>query len=97
MGSAVDDRDGSVLSFANAPPYVRIAQARQLYSFSNWGAADQLIRLPDVLQAYQNKGVTLNGAGQTIAVIDSGIDHSLPQLGAGLWPGTQDYRRVRFR
>ncbi|MGN6625736.1 MAG: S8 family peptidase [Tepidisphaeraceae bacterium] len=62
-------------------------EGRRLYSFSNWGTAEQLIQLPDAIQAFQDKGITLDGTGQTIAVIDSGIDHTLPQLGAGFGPG----------
>ena len=62
-------------------------EPRTLLAFTNWSAADQLIQLPDALQAFQNKGITLNGAGQTIAVLDSGVDYNLPQLGGGFGPG----------
>src|SRR6478752_7223289 len=48
-------------------------------SANPWGGAPKLIRQD--LAAQQFPQVT--GAGQTVAVIDTGIDYTLPQLGGG--------------
>ncbi|GIW76612.1 MAG: hypothetical protein KatS3mg104_1675 [Phycisphaerae bacterium] len=57
---------------------------RCLLAFEDWGLAERLIRLPDAIDAYRS--MPLNGAGQTIAVIDSGIDYTHPALGGGFGP-----------
>ena len=61
-------------------------ESRRLFSFENWGDAERLIRLPDAIAAYQNSPTPATGAGQTIAVIDSGIDYNNPLLGGGFGP-----------
>lgn len=44
-----------------------------------WGAAPSLVNLDDVAQNFP----TIDGSGQTIAVIDTGIDYNHPNLGGG--------------
>src|SRR3712207_522669 len=63
-------------------PYVPIEplERRELLSGQPWGGQAQMIG--------QNLGVanfpTITGAGQTIAIIDSGVDYNHPSLGGGL-------------
>lgn len=59
-------------------------EGRYLLTFEDWGLAERLIRLPDAIDAYSS--LTLDGAGQTVAVIDSGIDYTHPALGGGFGP-----------
>lgn len=60
-------------------------ERRSLFAFEDWGLAERLIRLPDAIEAYDD--LPLNGEGQTIAVIDSGIDYTHPALGGGFGAG----------
>ncbi len=52
-------------------------------AFEDWGEAHRLIRFPDAAEAYAG----LTGAGQTVAVIDSGIDYTHAALGSGFGDG----------
>ncbi|HTL28001.1 MAG TPA: S8 family serine peptidase [Tepidisphaeraceae bacterium] len=48
-----------------------------------WGATAQLVRQNTAVSDFP----TITGQGQTIAVIDTGIDYNLPELGAGFGAG----------
>ena len=65
------------------PIAVEWLEGRRLISGEPYGSAAQLIGL-DKLNLFHPD---LNGAGQTVAVIDTGIDYTLPALGAGFGPG----------
>lgn len=69
----------------NQPRLLEHLEHRCLLAFDDWGLAERLIRLPDAIDAYQD--LPLDGAGQTIAVIDSGIDYTHPALGGAFGPG----------
>ena len=58
-------------------------EGRRLMSAVGFGDAGTLIRYP----ATVTKFPTATGAGQTVAVIDSGIDYTHPSLGGGFGPG----------
>jgi hypothetical protein len=55
-------------------------EGRQLLSGEPWGAQAKLIAQDLAVANYP----TLTGAGQTIAVIDSGVDYKHPSLGGGI-------------
>src|SRR3954447_2148819 len=55
-------------------------EGRQLFSGEPWGAQAKLIAQDLAVANYP----TLTGAGQTIAVIDSGVDYKHPSLGGGI-------------
>src|SRR3712207_857824 len=65
------------MPYPTRPP-IEPLEARRLFA---WSAAAQLIDQDTAAASY---GVT--GAGTTIAVIDTGIDYTLPSLGGGLGP-----------
>lgn len=48
-----------------------------------WGPTAQLVRQNTAVSDFP----TVTGQGQTIAVIDTGIDYNLPELGGGFGPG----------
>src|SRR5438552_3391964 len=48
-----------------------------------WGAQDQLIGLDRAAQNYP----WLTGAGETVAIIDRGVDYNHPDLGGGFGAG----------
>jgi hypothetical protein len=58
-------------------------EGRQLLSGEPWGAQAKLIAQDLAVANYP----TLTGAGQTIAVIDSGVDYKHPSLGGGIGAG----------
>lgn len=64
-------------------PRLELLEARRLLSALPWGPFPKLIG--------QDKAATdfpyLNGAGESIAVIDTGIDYKHPSLGGGIGPG----------
>ncbi len=62
--------------------FVEALEARQLLS-TNWGATAQLVHQDTAVADF----ASLTGKGTTIAVIDTGINYNLPQLGGGLGPG----------
>lgn len=70
-----------------APAFIESLEDRRLFAFDNWGDAERLIRYPDAQQAFSNTSTPTTGAGQTIAVIDSGIDYTDPVLGGGFGAG----------
>lgn len=70
--------------FSNHFCKIEQLEGRSLLAFDDWGLAERLIRLPDAIDAYSS--MPLNGAGQTIAVIDSGIDYTHPAFGGGFGP-----------
>ncbi|MBC7785134.1 MAG: S8 family serine peptidase [Burkholderiales bacterium] len=59
-------------------------ETRRLMAFEEWGEAERLIRFPDALDTFALTPLT--GAGQTVAIIDSGIDYTHSSLGGGLGP-----------
>lgn len=59
-------------------PAIEPLEARQFFSLS-WGATAELIHQNDAYDAF----TSITGAGQVIAVIDSGIDYTHPALGGG--------------
>lgn len=60
-------------------------EPRRMMAFENWGDANRLMRLPDAIDAYDD--LPLDGTGQTIAIIDSGIDYTHEAFGGGFGPG----------
>jgi subtilisin family serine protease len=59
-------------------------ESRVLLAHSTpWGAFPQLIEQPGALAAYPD----ITGAGESIAILDTGVDYNLPQLGGGFGPG----------
>jgi hypothetical protein len=58
-------------------PVVESLEARQLLSGEPWGAAGRLINQDDAAARYPS----ITGAGQTIVIIDSGVDYNHPSLG----------------
>lgn len=61
-------------------------EPRTLFAFETWGDAERMVRLPDAIDAFADR-LTLDGAGQTIAIIDSGIDYTHASLGGGIGDG----------
>jgi subtilisin family serine protease len=57
-------------------------EARYLFSAA-WGPVAQLIGQDRAAAAFPNAV----GSGESIAIIDTGIDYNLPELGAGFGPG----------
>src|SRR5687767_13837394 len=51
--------------------------------FADWGQIPKLIRQDDAATRFP----TITGAGQSIAIIDTGIDYNLPHLGSGFGAG----------
>jgi hypothetical protein len=58
-------------------------EARRLMIAAPWGAAPALMRLDDLA----NDLPSIDGSGQTIAVIDTGVDYTQPGLGGAFGPG----------
>ena len=58
-------------------------ESRQLLSAAPWSVQDQLVGLDQATQNYPN----LTGAGETVAIIDRGVDYNHPELGGGFGPG----------
>ena len=58
-------------------------EARQFLSAVPWSAQDQLIGLDQATQNYPS----LTGAGETVAIIDRGVDYNHANLGGGFGPG----------
>jgi hypothetical protein len=57
-------------------------ETRRLLAGEPWGAIPRLVRLDRVAEEMP----LLSGSGQTVAVIDSGIDYRHPALGGGFGP-----------
>src|ERR1700704_5547559 len=65
-------------------PFWEPLESRTLLAHSTpWGAFPQLIEQPQALSAYPD----ITGAGESIAILDTGVDYNLPQLGGGFGPG----------
>ncbi|HEV2293139.1 MAG TPA: S8 family serine peptidase [Tepidisphaeraceae bacterium] len=62
---------------------VELLEPRRLFSAEAWGTIPQLIGQDDAADRY----ASLTGKGQTIAVIDTGIDYTHPALGGGFGAG----------
>lgn len=58
-------------------------EGRRLFAVEAWGPIPQLIGQDDAADAYGS----IMGRGQTVAVIDTGIDYTHPALGGGFGPG----------
>jgi hypothetical protein len=58
-------------------------EARQLMTVVPWSPQDQAIALDQATQNYP----AINGTGETVAIIDRGVDYNHPDLGAGFGPG----------
>jgi hypothetical protein len=65
------------------PALVEPLESRRLMAGEPWNANARLIDQDDALSRFPS----LTGAGQTIAVIDTGIDYTHPLLGGGFGPG----------
>ena len=66
-------------------------ESRQLLSAAPWSVQDQLVGLDQATQNYPN----LTGAGETVAIIDRGVDYNHPELGGGFGPGFKIVAPVR--
>ena len=66
-------------TFASLEPL----ESRRLFAGEPWGTVPQLIDQDDAVSRY----ASLTGKGQTIAVIDTGIDYTHPALGGGFGTG----------
>jgi hypothetical protein len=75
--------DSSHNSAGPAPFVFEPLEARQLLSAGPWSAQDQAIGLDQATQNYPN----LTGAGETVAIIDRGVDYNHWELGGGFGPG----------
>ncbi|MGB7160269.1 MAG: S8/S53 family peptidase [Tepidisphaeraceae bacterium] len=70
--------------FDNLPSVaIEELEGRRLFTGEPWGAIPRLIGQDSAVSNYP----TLTGAGQTIAVIDTGIDYTHPALGGGFGAG----------
>jgi len=56
-----------------------------------------LINAPQVWQTRDSLGKNVQGGGETVAVIDTGIDYTHPDLGGGFGRGYKGGRRLRLR
>lgn len=68
--------------FASHGGHIELLESRRLLSGDPWGPLARLVRLDEVAEHYPS----IDGVGQTIAVIDSGIDYNHPALGGGFGP-----------
>src|ERR1051325_5100870 len=62
---------------------VESLEARLLLAGEPWGAFPRLIRQDQAISDFPN----INGAGESIAIIDTGVDYRHPALGGGFGPG----------
>ena len=62
---------------------VEALEARQHLTAAPWSAQDQMIGLDQAAQNYPY----ITGAGETVAIIDHGVDYNHPDLGGGFGPG----------
>ncbi|MER7250952.1 S8 family serine peptidase [Kribbella sp. NPDC000426] len=67
------------------PGVTAVYPDQQLHSSGD--AALSQIKAPDVWQTMDRKGTAVTGAGQTIAIVDTGIDYTHPDLGGGFGRG----------
>src|SRR5688500_17746277 len=58
-------------------------EARRLFDGEPWSQHGELIGQDDATTSFGS----LTGAGQTIAIIDTGVDYTHPGLGGGFGPG----------
>src|SRR2546421_2815861 len=58
-------------------------EPRLMLATTPWGAFPKLIKQDAAISHYPS----INGSGQSIAIIDSGIDYMHPALGGGFGPG----------
>ena len=58
-------------------------EARLLLAGEPWGNFPNLIKQSNAIGHYPN----INGSGQSIAIIDTGVDYKHPALGGGFGPG----------
>ena len=68
------------MQFTDRCASVEMLEARRLMA---WSAYAQLVNQDDAAQAYSS----ITGDGVTVAVIDTGIDYTRPQLGGGFGDG----------
>lgn len=69
-------------SFRACELSMQLLEARRLLAGEPWGAIPRLVSLDRVVEEMP----ALLGTGQTVAVIDSGIDYTHPALGGGFGP-----------
>lgn len=62
------------------PGWIEPLEGRMLLAASPWGAVAQLIDQPAAIVHHK----AINGKGQTVAILDTGVDYNLPALG-GRW------------
>ena len=74
----IDPSPAEPASFSMQP-----LESRRLLSAGPWSVQDQLIGLDQATQNYPN----LTGTGETVAIIDRGVDYNHPELGGGFGPG----------
>ena len=68
-------------------------ESRQLLSAAPWSPQDQAIGLDQATQNYP----LITGAGETVAIIDRGVDYLHPDLGGGVGPGFKIVATYNFQ
>src|SRR5438094_928819 len=76
-------RPGKRFAQKRASFLVEPLEGRTLLAGAPWSVQDQLIGLDRSTQNYP----TLTGSGETVAIIDRGVDYNHPELGWGFGPG----------
>jgi len=82
---AVTTDEAGVARLRTLPGVTAVYPDQQLHSSSD--SALSQIKAPQVWQTKDRKGTAVTGAGQTIAIVDTGIDYTHPDLGGGLGRG----------
>ncbi|MGY4767456.1 S8 family serine peptidase [Kribbella sp. CWNU-51] len=82
---AVTTDEAGAARLRTLPGVTAVYPDQQLHSTSD--AALSQIQAPQVWQTKDRKGTPVTGAGQTIAIVDTGIDYTHPDLGGGFGHG----------
>ncbi|MFD3406888.1 S8 family serine peptidase [Kribbella sp. NPDC058693] len=82
---AVTTDAAGVARLRTLPGVTAVYPDQQVHSSGD--AAVAQIKAPEVWQTKDRKGTAVTGAGQTIAIVDTGIDYTHPDLGGGFGKG----------
>ena len=82
---AVTTDEAGAARLRTLPGVTAVYPDQQLHSTGD--AALSQIQAPQVWQTKDRKGTPVTGAGQTIAIVDTGIDYTHPDLGGGFGHG----------